>query len=217
MKYSEFFDKRKNTFEKSYELILENMKRKKEGEIYTIVELGSSRSFVNYCFEGCCVPDKKYWCPDEPSRWDWGAGVFTKVFSDNLTGYPFVLYTIDPDENAHQIVTVICDGHPNVVIEKNYSNPFLRSMKGKIDFLYMDHMEIYLNHIESNEATCLQHLEDCKTIIDLDLMSENGVILIDDVGDNIYSSKGKYSIPYLLENGFVAILNEYQVLLVRKG
>jgi hypothetical protein len=46
-------------------------------------------------------------------------------------------------------------------------------------------------------------------------MSENGVILIDDIGDNITHTKGKYSLPYLLENGYKQVLAEYQVLLER--
>jgi hypothetical protein len=218
MKYSEFFDRRKNTFVKSYELILEHMSQKQDREagregaigdsVYTIVELGSSRSFVNHCFEGCCSPDMKYWYPEEPHKWDWGAGVFTKVFSDNLTGRSFTLITVDPDESAHRVVTVMCDGHPNVVIEKNDSSSFLRSFTGKIDFLYMDHME-------SSEEACLQHLEDCKILLDLNLLSDNAILLIDDVGDGVTLTKGKYSIPFLMEHGFRTVLSEYQVLMVR--
>ena len=45
MKYSDFFGRRKNTFEKSYELILERMHGDASEETpYNIVELGTSRS-----------------------------------------------------------------------------------------------------------------------------------------------------------------------------
>ena len=49
MKYKEFFNNRTNTFLKSYELML---KRMKPGKTYTIVELGTSRSFVSGNMEG---------------------------------------------------------------------------------------------------------------------------------------------------------------------
>jgi hypothetical protein len=80
MKYSDFFGRRKNTFEKSYELILERM-HDTAGTPYNIVELGTSRSFVSSDSPGCMKTDIQYWRPDEPKCWDWGAGIFTKVFS----------------------------------------------------------------------------------------------------------------------------------------
>ena len=46
-----------------------------------IVELGTSRSFVDGRFEGCNSDDSKYWEPNNPKKWDWSAGIFTKVFS----------------------------------------------------------------------------------------------------------------------------------------
>jgi len=203
MKFSQFLDRRKNTFERSLDLILKNMKSN-----YSIVELGTSRSFVSGGFKGCMIPDRKYWQPSNPSTWDWGAGIFTKVFSENLTGYDYKLYTIDPSEDANKIVKTMCEKNENVVIIKDYSSNFLKNIDFKIDFLYMDHME-------SGEESCLKHLEDCKILIEKDLMSPNGIILIDDVGDNITNTKGKYSIPYLLQNGYSKIMHEYQVLLVR--
>ena len=70
--------------------------------------------------------------------------------------------------------------------------------------------------MESSEAACIQHLKDSKLIVEKDIMAPNGIILIDDVGDNITLTKGKYSIPYLLENGYELMMHEYQVLLRRK-
>lgn len=67
--------------------------------------------------------------------------------------------------------------------------------------------------MESGEEACIQHLEDSKIIVERNLINPNGIILIDDIGDNTTNTKGKYSIPYLLKNGFVSIIHEYQVLL----
>ena len=48
----------------------------------TIVELGTSRSFVCGRFEGCNLDDIKYWEPYNPEKWDWSAGMFSYVFSE---------------------------------------------------------------------------------------------------------------------------------------
>ena len=204
MKYSQYFDRRKNTFENAFSLI---KKYQGSDQPYTIVELGTSRSFVNGGYPGCCSPDPVFWSPSTPEKWDWGAGIFTKVFSENLQGSKYQLYSIDPSSDAIKIVTTMCKDE-SVHVVQDYSTNFLRNFKGKIDFLYMDHME-------SGEAACNQHLEDSKLIVEMDLMSPNGVILIDDVGDNITNTKGKYSIPFLLENGYQKVLHEYQVLMTR--
>jgi hypothetical protein len=52
-----------------------------ENNFKTIVELGTSRSFVDGKFPGCNEDDVKYWEPENPEKWDWSAGIFTKVFS----------------------------------------------------------------------------------------------------------------------------------------
>lgn len=205
MIYSEFFEKRENTFKKSFLLIKENINPEKK---YNIVELGTSRSFVTYGYPGCLNSDPIFWSPEEPYKWDWGAGIFTKVFSDNLRGEEFLLHTIDPDDDAISIVSVMCKDNDNVKIIKDYSTNFLNSINFKIDFLYMDHME-------TSEEACIKHLEDSILIVQQNLMNDNGIILIDDVDDNVTYTKGKYSIPYLLENGFIKILHEYQVLLIK--
>ena len=206
MIYSSFLDRRTNTFEKSYELIIQNMEKK--NDIYNIVELGSSRSYVNGGITGCLSTDKIYWQPNNPELWDWGAGVFTKVFAENLKGQNYKLYTIDPSREANSIVTTMCGQYNEVKIDLNYSTNFLNNFNEKIDFLYMDHME-------TSEQAANQHLYDAKLIIEKNLMSENGVILIDDIGHNIIDGKGKYSIPYLLENNYKIIIHEYQVLMVK--
>jgi len=207
MKYSEFFDRRKNTFEKSYALIKMALNPEKT---YNIVELGTSRSFVNHNYAGCTNTDPIFWLPNSPERWDWGAGIFTKVFSDNLINDNISLYTIDPNNNAISIISHMCNDNKKVKIIKDYSTNFLKSIDFIIDFLYMDHME-------SGEEACIQHLEDSKIIIERNLIAENGIILIDDIGDNITNTKGKYSIPYLLQNGFIQVLGEYQVLLIKSS
>jgi hypothetical protein len=203
MKYSEFFGRRKSTFEKTYELIRDTIHDK-----YTIIELGSSRSFVTGGKKGCMMTDTEYWKPDQPEIWDWGAGIFTKVFAENLKDTNCKIITIDPDSSANSIVTHMCKDYNNVIVKKEYSTEFINSFSGKIDCLYMDHME-------TCEKAALQHLEDIRIIIEKNLMSENGIILIDDVGNDSTYGKGKYSIPFLLNNGYKILIHDYQVLMVK--
>jgi hypothetical protein len=205
MKYSEFADIRKNTFQKSYDLIMERMQ---DDKCYNIVELGSSRSFVNGGVPGCLVPDARFWNPDEPKKWDWGAGIFTKVFSENLSGKNFKLYTVDPHVNANFVVSTICRNNKEVIVCSDYSTNFLKKLDFKIDFLYMDHMDIC-------EQACVQHLQDAKFIIENNIMSDNAVILVDDVGIDNTNSKSKYSIPYLLQNGYTQVMHDYQIVLTK--
>ena len=57
-----------------------------------VVELGTTRSFLGEaargneginagCFDGGCTPDEvqRWWHPDDPSFWDWGAGFFGRL------------------------------------------------------------------------------------------------------------------------------------------
>ena len=67
--------------------------------------------------------------------------------------------------------------------------------------------------MESSEDACKQHYIDAKYIVENNLMNSNSFILIDDCKTDTIYNKSKYSIPYLLDNGFEIILNEYQCLL----
>ena len=200
MKYSDFFNNRKNTFEKTYELLLNNIDSKKT---FNIVELGTTRSFVSWRIEN----DEKYWNPDNIKTWPWSDGLFTKTFLDNLEGLNFKLYTIDPCPEANKVVKTIIGNNKNVEIIPEYSTDFLNNIDFKIDLLYMDHME-------SSKEACELHLRDCKLIIEKNLMAEKSLILIDDTPPGSdFHSKGLLSIPYLLDNGYQKIIHEYQALL----
>jgi hypothetical protein len=213
MKYSQYFDRRSSTFLKSYEMIKENMGKNgngNENKMYNIVELGTSRSFVTGGVDGCMNTDKKYWRPFKPDIWDWGAGIFTKVFAENLKDEKCNIYTIDPDDNAIAIVTTMCKEYKKVKICKTHSTNFLSDFNEKIDFLYMDHME-------TSEEAAIQHLNDIKLIFERNLMSENGIILVDDVGQSIIDGKGKYSIPFLQNNNYNIVIHDYQVLMEKNN
>jgi len=194
MLYEQYLKQRKNTFLKTWELI-------KDKDEIVIVELGTSRSFKSWGISN----DVEDWHPDNPERWAWSDGCFTKLFADNLKHKQFTIYTIDPCEKAISVVKTMIGDNKNVKILQMESTDFLINFNQKIDLLYMD-------HLESGEEACNVHLEDSKIIIEKDLMNDNSVILVDDCPQGTIG-KGKYSIPYLLDNGFENILHEYQMIL----
>lgn len=187
-----------------------------------IVELGTSRSFVDGKFKGCLKIDKKYWEPTNCEKWDWSAGIFTKYFSDVLTNInkPYHITTVDLSKDAIQICKIMTeDNHQNMSYILDNSENFLNGCSTQsIDFLYLDTGNM-------DENTAQLHLREAKIIVEKDILKNDGLILIDDVKnphmflknitDNKYG-KSKYAIPYFLENGYQIVMEEYQVILKKK-
>ena len=174
----------------------------------TIVELGTSRSFVSAQFEGCMKNDLDYWDPADPSKWDWGAGLFTKMCAMHLQRYHPHIYSVDISADAIEISKVITSEYSEIITYHLMSSEeFLNSFNGKIDFLYMDAGETQLG------AEYL-HLREAEILISRGLFSEHAVVLIDDVNiPGTSASKGKYSIPYLCHHGFEVVVSDYQAIL----
>jgi hypothetical protein len=200
---------RDKTFEYCWDYILEN-------NLKTILELGTSRSFVDGNYEGCNSDDVRDWKESDPSIWDWGAGMFTRVFGELIQGTDITLTSVDL-VNSHLIrchkMTEILN---NIKYVESSSENFLNGYVGKIDFLYMD-----TGDVTPIEQAAQLSLYEAKLIVEREVLSDCGIILIDDVknitGYEQDSSndfgKAKYSIPYFLDNGFKIIMDEYQVIL----
>ena len=181
----------------------------------TVVELGTTRSYVDGKFPGCNESDTKYWEPDNPIIWDWSAGCFTRVFGELIQGTDIEMISIDLIPNHISRSKVMTEGLENIEYFVSSSEEFLESGEGQIDFLYMD-----TGDVTPIEPTAELHFRESKILVENDLISEDGIILIDDVrnpqsmkqNDDEYG-KAKYSIPYLRDNGFEIIMDEYQVLM----
>ena len=198
--YQEFLGKRLYTTKKAIDVLKAT---DKYNRTLIVVELGTSRSFRS----GYIESNPKMFNPLKPKTWDWGAGLFTKVIVDNLVDNDYLLYSIDPDDNALAVAKHLVGSDRHTRIKKDFSTNFLKNFQGKIDLLYMD-------HAESSESACQLHLEDAKLIVERGLIADSGMILVDDANYPSYkNSKGKYSIPYLLNSGFEIISSGYQVLL----
>ena len=194
MKYEKYLSQRTNTFKQAWQCI-------KDKNNLVIVELGTSRSFKSWGISS----DIKDWHPYNPERWAWSDGCFTKLFADNLDGKKYTIYTIDPCPNAIKVVKTMIGENNKVKILQMKSSDFLNNFNQKIDLLYMD-------HLESGEEACKVHLQDAKIVIEKDLMKDDGIILIDDCPEG-QIGKGKYSIPYLIQNNYHKLLHQYQMVL----
>jgi hypothetical protein len=220
-RYARFLGKRHPSVALAFEHIVD-----KKSPV--IVELGSSRSYVSGGNEGCMDDDPKYWNPNRPERWDWGAGIFSRVCAEIIAGSDASLHSVDPSPKAMRIASTITGGiGANISFHQTTSTEFLRSLSEPIDLLYMDHHE-------TCEEGAVLHRSDSELIVEQGILALDGVILIDDVHvhgpvregatallrevagkDELHFGKGKYSIPYLREKGFRILFEGYQVVMGR--
>ena len=180
-----------------------------------ILELGTSRSYVDGRFEGCNIDDIKYWEPNNPEKWDWSAGLFTRIFSEHLDGTMFFLDTVDNNSNhLKRCKTILGKKYSkNVNFIHSKSEDYLKTTDRKYDIIYLD-----TGDMTPVEETALLQLTEAYQIIDRNLLNKNGLIIIDDVrnptpknvGEQSNYGKAKYSIPYLLKQDFEIVMDEYK-------
>ena len=91
-----------------------------------------------------------------------------KSFDENLHNMNYKLWSLDPSIEANIILSNINNifKNKNVILVNDYTTNFLNRINFKIDLFYMDHME-------SEEKSCLQYLMDVKLVIKKDLISKN--------------------------------------------
>lgn len=212
MKYGQFLAHRKST----NELVLTQLQavdvstlasrvlsgKSQDFSKIRIAELGTTRSMCSWRIETTSTSD-------DPETWAWSDGCFTRVFAENI---PCHIYSVDPCKEALQVAATMTEAvKNNVTLIQTTASEFLNYVPFKFHLIYMD-------HLESGEAACEQHLHDAKIIVERNLVCENGLILIDDTPQNASAEicKGLYSIPFLLENGYELLAHEYQAVLRRK-
>jgi hypothetical protein len=184
-----------------------------------VVELGTTRSFVHGGLPGCNSDNPMYWTPNNPENWDWGAGSFTRMAAECLMHLHPAIYTVDLEAahiNRCKIITKPFEN--NMRYRVCSSLDFLKTCQFPtgIDLLYLD-----TGDITPIEPTARLQLAEVRIIVERNLIAPNGLILIDDVahptpkrfGETSHLGKAKYSIPYLLANGFEVVENEFQVIL----
>jgi len=216
--YIKYFGKIPKTRYDTFKYCIEYINSLPTTQQVNVVELGTSRSFVDGRFPGCNSNNPVYWEPNNPSIWDWSAGHFTHIFSV-CTNPNISLNTIDLMNDHIERCKIMTNPFKEKI---NYfvmsSEHFLSNCNSKcIDLLYLD-----TGDVNPVEPTAQLHLREAKIIVERNLMRDGGLILIDDV-KNVSSKiiskeesnlgKAKYSIPYFLENGYEILIDEYQVVL----
>ena len=185
-----------------------------------IVELGTTRSFVHGARPGCNSDDVSYWMPNNPEHWDWSAGCFTRMAAECLDHLKPEIHTIDSEGAAITRCKIMTAEYSHSIkYHVTTSESFLSrcNFPQGIDLIYLD--TGYMNPIE---PTARLQLKEAQIIVERNLLAPNGLILIDDVrnqnviGNDSGLGKSKYALPYLLENGFEIIEDEYQIMLKRK-
>ncbi len=187
----------------------------------TVVELGTTRSYVHGGLVGCNSNDTRYWTPNNPENWDWGAGAFTLMACECLEHLNPKIYTIDLMPDHIERCKLMTRRFNNITHIVSDSRAFLRSMPAKsVDLLYLD-----TGDMTPIEPTAQLQLEEAKLIVERNIMSDNGIIVIDDVrnptpkqfGETSDLGKSKYALEFLTNNGFEILVDEYQVILKRKN
>ena len=182
-----------------------------------ILELGTSRSFVDGRFPGCNEDDESVWEPHVMDRWDWSAGCFTKVMAMLFPNANLV--TVDLCSNHLDRCRLMTqDSSRNIDFVHASSVDFLSTCTSKFDLIYMD-----TGDMTPIEPTAEVQLEEAK-LVDR-VLTDGGMILIDDVrsvvpmqaGCTHPLGKAFRSLPWLLDHGFYVSMDEYQTLLRRKA
>jgi len=179
-----------------------------------VLELGTSRSFVDGKYPVCYNDDIKYWEPENPEKWDFGAGCFTKLCAEHNPHA--TVYTVDMSAQHIRRSKIMTSNNENINYKISTSEQFLNNFHKKVDLLYLDTGDMW-----PIEPTAQLHLREAKIIIRRNILKDNGLILIDDVknatpfkyGETSLLGKAKYSIPYFMNNGYEMVADEYQVIL----
>lgn len=201
-----------------YESFLYCLKHLENIKNAEVLEIGTSRSFVSGAYEGCNSSNAvKFWNPNDFSKWDWGAGFATFIFGQvkcNLTTVDIVDEHIWRCKKMTDSLGIRCN---HVVSD---SVKFLSKTDKKYDVIYLDSGDVF-----PIEPSIELQLQEVKIIIERDLLTTNGLILIDDVKnktprelgiENNTLGKSEKSIPFLLENGFEVIFDGYQYIMRKK-
>jgi len=182
-----------------------------------VVELGTSRSYLDGRFPNWHSDDIKHWHPRNPKQWDWSAGMFTWYISKFAN---VKLDTVDIDPIAIEKSKVMTKEFDNINYHLSDSVDYILNLPPKsVDLMYLD-----TGNVSPVEPTATLHLNEAKAIIDSDCIKEGGWLLIDDCRNPVNHinntnpheyAKARYSIPYLLDQGYKMIADEYQIILER--
>jgi len=181
-----------------------------------VLELGTARSFVDGKYPGCNEPDERYWKPNDPSVWDWGAGLFGLMVHFSVPGVN--LTTVDIARGHLERCAAMMRSFAfrcSYVCSDSVS--FLKSATGSYPLVYLDTGDVW-----PIEPTVELQLREAEAIVENRLVEPGGILLVDDVlnatparmgAQGATLGKSQKALPFLLANGFEAVFEGYQYVL----
>ncbi len=183
-----------------------------------IVELGTIRSFVHGGLPGCNEDDPRFWAPDDPESWDWGAGCFSLMAAISLEHVDPEIHTVDIAASHIARCRIVTARYAQFFqYHVSDSVAFLQSLPPRsIDLLYLDTGDVW-----PIEPSAQHQLREAAALCERSLLRPGGLVLIDDVlspvprehGSTVELGKAAYSVPYLTRHGFRVVFDGYQVAL----
>jgi len=182
-------DKRYRTFIHALDLM-------KEREMKVIVETGTARGGIDNCAgDGCSTI------------------IFSEWAKDNDADFYSVDIDADAVEKAKNAIKLFY-GRANFTVSDSVQ--FLKDFKQynkKIDFLYLDSMDVDVNNPLPSQEHHLKEIEAAYPYL-----HEKSAVMIDDCiepDQGCKSGKGKLVLLFLLDKGWKKSINEYQVIMTR--
>lgn len=148
----------------------------------------------------------------ETSRYGDGWGTLNLKYYADYTDSKF--WSVDIDSNVLSIANTVVPSDHRLSYVCQDSIQFLKNFPKEIDFLLLDSYD-YCGDEENVRRAHEYCLNEAKAAFPK--LSENAIVLIDDIFDISYNGKGKQAIPFLLNNGFELVhCFDSQALLKRK-
>lgn len=179
-----------------------------------VLELGTTRSFVGGAFEGCNLPEDKWWNKDDFTKWDLSAGMFTVIFGQTKCELT-TLDIVDEHIRRSKVMTDSLNIKCNHIVSDSLA--FLRQTANRYDLIYLD-----TGDMTPITPSIELQLQEAIIVNERKLVKDSGLILIDDVKNktpreygeiNNTLGKSEKSIPYLINKGWKVVFEGYQYIL----
>jgi len=163
----------------SFSYLFSEMHKRVGNKPVNIVETGTARKFENWEGDGYSTLAFGWWAKKTGSRF----------------------YSVDIDAKSIETSKSIGDLYKNNI---NWvlsdSATFLKQFNNTIDLLYLDSFDSYPGQESEAQNHQLQEIKNA-----IPKINKNGLILIDDIGDDLMGGKGELSIPFLKQEGWKII------------
>ena len=179
-----------------------HLKNIRFNSFFKSLSIADSRNLKTFVETGTARGKKKFYFFD---KFNWKDGMSTIMFAEYIKYKGGQLYSIDLSKdninNAIKFTKKFKNYIKFIVSDSVY---YLKNVKFKIDFLYLDSLDGH-----DSKAASLHQLNEIQCAIDK--LHDNSIVLVDDK-----STKGNLSIDFMLKENF-KIINETkeQVLLSR--